>query len=416
MMLDIDFARKVREIVSYNCRLRSDGWAEMSRVGAMLRQNDINIRTKGYKLKEYFEEFSAEYELSVDGETKLPLVKVRQNMMGKELVKMPTTIRKRDIVHLANWASINLKLAIESLRSLALPERWAYKIENEKYPNPILAKYLRWTFVKLFREDKVLTTSDYAAFNTGLVGKFYKPIIAVFDRNNVPNRQPWHFVGFCFAGEGTPAGRILTDNFADLPQRASYLNCFEDVMYDYTLPVDVNWEHIIFANIDRLPSSLIEQTCSTAFGVKDKDALSEEERKEYLSELKCFLNRNTGYLSQICSLLQTAVEGAKARVEWNYKTAIPVYYPTDDRVHLILPLSLNMNNPDEVSLALVMTMTQAKRYRAVTIFTLDMAYSNARLITRPSTDWLVAEHIMPVNFSTQSDKNEDDEIDVNIYE
>lgn len=84
MMLDIDFARKVREIVSYNCRLRSDGWAEMSRVGAMLRQNDINIRTKGYKLKEYFEEFSAEYELSVDGETKLPLVKVRQNMMGKE--------------------------------------------------------------------------------------------------------------------------------------------------------------------------------------------------------------------------------------------------------------------------------------------------------------------------------------------
>lgn len=51
------------------------------------------------------------------------------------------------------------------------------------------------------------------------------------------------------------------------------------------------------------------------------------------------------------------------------------------------------NEPEEISLALVMTKTPAHRYRAVTIFTLDMAYSNARLITKPSSDWLIAETI-----------------------
>ena len=98
-------------------------------------------------------------------------------------------------------------------------------------------------------------------------------------------------------------------------------------------------------------------------------------------------------LSYISSMLNMAVEIAKSRVEWNYKTAIPVYYPTDDKVHLILPLALNINEPEEISLALVMTKTPANRYRAVTIFTLDMAYSNARLITKPSSDWLIAEDI-----------------------
>lgn len=86
--------------------------------------------------------------------------------------------------------------------------------------------------------------------------------------------------------------------------------------------------------------------------------------------------------------MNMALDRAKLRVEWNYKTAIPVYYPKFDSVNLILPLALNMNEPEQVSLALVMAKTPAGRYRGVTIFTIDMACSNARLITKPSSDWL----------------------------
>lgn len=92
-------------------------------------------------------------------------------------------------------------------------------------------------------------------------------------------------------------------------------------------------------------------------------------------------------------MIDTALKIAKSRVAWNYKTAIPIYYPTDDKVHLILPLALNTRSPEEISLALVMTKTPSNRYRTVTIFTLDMAYSNARLITKPSSDWLIAANI-----------------------
>lgn len=49
-------------------------------------------------------------------------------------------------------------------------------------PYPILWQYLRWTFVKLNREKKILHSNRYAAFNTGLVDKYYKPVFALFDK------------------------------------------------------------------------------------------------------------------------------------------------------------------------------------------------------------------------------------------
>ena len=164
-------------------------------------------------------------------------------------------------------------------------------------------------------------------------------------------------------------------------------------MYDYNLPVDVNWEHIILENVDRMPVELIKQICLESFPIKDITGLSNEEKNDYYDELKRFLEKDPMRLSLISSMMSMAVENAKLRVAWNYKTAIPVYYPKDDRVHLILPLSSNINNPEEISLALVMTKTPSNRYRAVTIFTLDMAYSNARLVTKPSSDWLVVDAI-----------------------
>lgn len=392
ILKDPDTIEKIKELISAN--LREDGWAEMAHIGALLSANNINLKANGYKVKAYFEDLNQEFEVSIDNKTNLPLVKVRQHLEKKvDQMKNNNNKEKKDILHLTKWANINQKASIEALSCLAIPERWSYKTENKNYPKPILAKYLKWTFVKLHREDKILFSNDYAAFNTGLVDKFYRPIYAVFDKNKIPNKQPWYFVGFCVAGSSDIASRILTNNFSVLPQRASYINSYDDVMYDYTLPVDVNWNHIVLENIARLPYALIEQICSGAFGIKDTENLSNEEKEAYLSDLKMFLEKDPMRLSVISGIMNMAVERAKLRVEWNYKTAIPVYYPTDDKVHLILPLSLNMNEPEEISLALVMTKTPAHRYRAVTIFTLDMAYSNARLITKPSSDWLIAETI-----------------------
>ena len=387
---------KIKEIVSLN--MRKDGWTPMSTIGLKLIASGIDIKDYGFaKLKPFFESLSEHFVISEDEQSHLPLIKCNgkgtQNSVSN--LKKNTNSNKDELILLTQWANINQKSAIETLKNMALSERWTYSIENENYPSPILAKYLKWTFVKLMRENKILYSNEYAAFNTGLVDKFYKPIYAVFDKNKY-NKQPWHFIDFCVAGSSTIAARRLTENFSQLPERASYIQNYDDVIYDTSLPVDVNWEHIILENIERMPIELLRQVCLGTFDVLDPSQLSECDKSHYYKELRNVLEANPMRLSIISSMMNMAVETAKQRVAWNYKTAIPVYYPTDDSVHLILPLALNINEPDEISIALVMTKTPSGRYRAVTIFTLDMAYSNARLVTKPSSDWLIAESIKSI--------------------
>lgn len=391
--MNTEIISKIKEIVSLN--MREDGWTPMSTIGLKLIASGIDIKDYGFaKLKPFFESLSEHFVISRDVQSNLPLVKCNttETQNTGSTIKQNTNSNKDEMIHLTQWANINQKSAIETLKSMALKERWSYSVEDENYPNPILAKYLKWTFVKLMRENKILYSNEYAAFNTGLVDKFYKPIYAVFDKNKF-NKQPWHFIDFCVAGSSTVAARKLTDNFSQLPERASYIQNYDDVIYDPSLPVDVNWEHIILENIDRLPIELLSQVCFGSFEVLDPSQLSDCDKKQYYEELRNVLESNPMRLSIISSMMGMAVETAKHRVAWNYKTAIPVYYPTDDSVHLILPLALNIKEPEEISIALVMTKTPSGRYRAVTIFTLDMAYSNARLVTKPSSDWLIAESI-----------------------
>ena len=73
-------------------------------------------------------------------------------------------------------------------------------------------------------------------------------------------------------------------------------------------------------------------------------------------------------------------------MRWNYKTAIPVYFPSSEEISLLLPLSLV--NEEKIDVALVLEATQSGAYIAHTILTLKMAYNNARLIAKPDSSWL----------------------------
>lgn len=377
---------KVKKIVE--SAKRDDEWTDLATVGALLNTHNIDFKSFGFlKLKAFFEAMGDAFELSTDSATGLPIVRV-----GK--VSQNKTNGYQD-VFLQQWSYIQISEAIVKLKEIAIEEEWNYSNSSSDSPYPILGQYLKWTFVKLKREDKVLYANNYAAFNTGLVDKYYKPVFALFDKNKIKGKQPWHFIDFCVAGSSTYASRVLSDNFSVLPQRAVYIRKYDDVMYDCNLPVDCNWEHILEDHIERIPNSLLRQVCSE-FDIKETNQMHLQEAGEYYDSLKEFLLSNPDKLSLLSHIMNMALERAKLRVEWNYKTAIPVYYPTTDSVNLILPLALNMNEPEQISLALVMTKTPAGRYRGVTIFTLDMAYSNARLITKPSSDWLVPESITEI--------------------
>jgi len=74
------------------------------------------------------------------------------------------------------------------------------------------------------------------------------------------------------------------------------------------------------------------------------------------------------------------------RVERLKEAAVPSWYLTRDEVQLLLPLSLT--DPERVDLALVVSR-EGEFYRGHTVLTMEMAYSNARLLARPDSDWLI---------------------------
>jgi hypothetical protein len=71
------------------------------------------------------------------------------------------------------------------------------------------------------------------------------------------------------------------------------------------------------------------------------------------------------------------------------KTAIPLYFPKTDSISLLLPIALV--DDEVVDMALVTNKMNATTYYASTVLPLDMAYTNARLVCRPDSDWLSTE-------------------------
>ena len=233
---------------------------------------------------------------------------------------------KQNLEFRVNWGSYT-----DDLASIAMPENWS----NSTYPyNGILKNYLIHTYKKLKLDNAVVSTPDYAIFNTGLFTKYYEPIYAfTTDEVNV-----------IFLTEYYLASKGITS----YPLRANYFSKPEELIFDYHYKINVQYRHILEdeGNRDRFPSGIL----------------------------------NSG---NIVTILDGAIDTMKKRVSANYKLAIPQYY--DGKIQLLLPLCLLQDNiPD---LALVVTKA-GSCYQGHTCLTLDMAYNNARLIAKPEGSWL----------------------------
>ena len=119
--------------------------------------------------------------------------------------------------------------------------------------------------------------------------------------------------------------------------------------------------------------------------------MEENERELYYSDLREALRSDTKTLRAIKNRFEDSLKLALKKVTWNYKTAIPMYYPRTNKLSLLLPLSLI--DDDQIDLALVTEKLDSGNYKGHTILPLEWAYSNARLVTRPDSDWLVADRI-----------------------
>lgn len=236
--------------------------------------------------------------------------------------------------------------ALRNLAGLAERERWHFEGQDPETERPILSSYLIHTFDRLEFENKISQGSGMrpaACFNTGLVTPLQEQIYAVFEQGTGPaSPAPFLFKAFRIESD-----RDLLSNFPRLPELANYFDDPSDLLYDRRRTLMMDHEHIIEDNISRFPQTL----------------------------------RTNKHI--IRGLLENAQKDTEKRVYRNYKTAIPQFHRGD--LQLLLPLCLE--HKDRADVALVVSRV-GEYYRGDTVLALDWAYKNARLITKPDTEWL----------------------------
>lgn len=243
----------------------------------------------------------------------------------------------------------SLKKKLNYLAGMAQEEQWDYKGTDDKQ---ILYNYLCYTYDRIKTENKIeiLDNESAMCFNTGLLTEHGADIYAYFIANknqNAKEGQKWFLSGF----------KQRSDNemrqFKKYPDIADYFTTPADFIYDKSLELSIDYDHIIDDNYSRFVS----------VGLSDKYMIN--------------------------GLLENAVKRIIEKVKRNYKLAIPQYYTdkvtNESKIQLLLPLFLQ--SKIIADLALVVDKGEYG-YVGKTILTLEWAYVNSRRIVRPDVDWL----------------------------
>lgn len=418
-----------------------EGWVNLAGIGEALKGNGIDVKLLGFqKILPFLEQFpellELKHEPTASGKAWVAYARLRENERregdGKAEKAAAKPYAPRQVMSeyrtpeskfpskdswLFHWSRIpNLK--IKELAEKALAEKWYYGAANaadaENYP--ILKNYLAYTFKRLVFEDKILygdvadaehAGEEYAAFNTGLVDQKYEYIYALFKKNTMSPQPYWYLLDFVVAGE--QSGKTLARLFYPLPKRADYFeNQFRNMVYDTSTQLLCDYTHIIVERIGRFPLRFLQENCPPNMldidGIKLEEVYpkhaKDSERKHYFEQLGERIRNTPMVLNNLKNRLEAAIHLTLKRVEWNYKTAIPVYFPTRNLCSLLLPLCLSEES--QVDLALVVEPLQSGAYQGQTVLPLDLAYNNSRLLTRPDSDWLRPDSI-------QSNGSDDEE-------
>ena len=406
------------------------GIAKLAEVGNHLREHGVDYKGWGYpKLTMLLQEFSEHLSLWQDKAFVPPVTLVRWdgNDIGNDAVEATVanapgatgpagveTILKEEIRlgepvsnglrkyvprtvghpgnELTRWAYlVHIPTMLEQLAGMAQSEEWTLPGSNDD-DYGILMNYLKYTFVRLRREGKVLEDFEIgvAAFNTGLVDRRFESIHALFEPNQTDAfQQKWRLQGFCIAGEDA-VGKRLVAAFNPLPEPPSYFRSLHDMFYDIGAPEPImDYEHILLENVERLPKDFLLEYCNDSElerFIRSSPYETGLSSVLYFEELSQRIRKDMRFYRRLIGRFRESVSLALKRVRWNYKTAIPMYYPTRNIMSLLLPLSLVEDELADV--ALVVERLENGNYLGHTILTLQMAYNNARLVCRLESDWL----------------------------
>ena len=304
----------------------------------------------------------------------------------------------------------------QELADIALKENWTYSAKKDS-PLFILKSYFHFTYYIAWFRQLIKESNDggMRLFNTGLVNYNYMPVFCVFSKTNelytnIDVPQKWAFNGFAVSGEGS-LGKLISKYIpnSELPQRVEYIADLGDLFLDTKADINCDYSHMLI--VSRLPVEMFLDSANRneASTVEEYVSLIKSSTNSMLGYQKMseYLKDNDRLLRTMATTMERAVSVAKSRATWNYKTAVPVYYASRNAISLLLPLTLVQHETDghtssRPDVALVVSKQPSGNYQGETIFTLDMAYLDSRLITRPDSDWLTPENIDTVTEEAES--------------
>ncbi len=318
--------------------------------------------------------------------------------------------QRQKIIHLSPFAGFSLEVLnqkVSELAVIALPERWYFGTQPPKdFAYPILKSYLRYTFIRLQHERKVVSTpnSKFKAFNTGLLDRLLRPIYALLSPYPT-TAQIWDLT-FCIPGEGS-AGKALVAQFSQLPAPANYLKDPSKAFYHLAagLP-EVDWPHIIKDNMERLPYAFISHYAPTNFTPLDTKMLESGQFHAYKKAFADALDADSIAYRNLVNRLSEALSRTLLKTQINYKTAVPTYYPNINSIDLLLPICLIEEGIADC--AIVARRSDSGTYIGHTILTMRQAYNNARLICKLDEHWLSrAMTLSQESFEEEEDDSEE---------
>ena len=299
------------------------------------------------------------------------------------------------------------------LKELAVCEDWDNG--RDKTGTGLLLPYLRYTYARLKEDGKIVQSKDGTrmAFNTGLVSReTLDPIIAVCKKNTRAT-PPWVFDDFCVwvdADKMDQQDIPVRQHFPDMPQNAEWFKNIEQTILRPEL-IDVSGVDAEFRVLfeKSIPLELLERMAkgreNEAVLLKriaqlkdcggDKTVPNEEDKMAY-GDLLNKMGGKEDVIEIALVFLKRALAMAQKRLEWEVVTAVPMYaaYKSTENVtfSFMLPLSFDKKDPMRVDLVAVLDPNTDGNgkvcYRPQFLLKVNYAYSNARLLCRPSAEWL----------------------------
>lgn len=295
------------------------------------------------------------------------------------------------ISDIEKFAGISRSSCLADIEKIAREEKWFFRDEAEGCD--ILENFINYTFSKLKKEDKIAYSCDgrMAAINTGLADKYFNDIYMCFTKDDSDSQYEWKYMGVCTA-TGRKLGKMLISNFKSLPEPACYISRKEDMFYETDRKLFPDMDHILLDRIYRIPVEFLKKVlCDYPKALKLVEA-AEICDGSYVytifEEIADYLREDDEAFDCLCSAFENVLSKTLKALRWDYRLAIPCYFPKRDIMSLLLPLDFTECGTPQA--ALVAELTPTGSYIGHTILTMKQAYINARLISRQDRSWLSA--------------------------